>query len=106
LCVLLAHALAIFFLLRLGPNAERRGGELETAPITLFFEALPAAAPAAPSRTASVAPAVSRRPAAAPAPAAEVTPAESGAITIPGRVDWPIEGRKSAARVLAAEAEA
>ena len=31
---------------------------------------------------------------------------ESAAITPPARVDWPIEGKKSAARVLAAEAEA
>ena len=31
---------------------------------------------------------------------------ESAAITPPARVDWPLEGKKSAARVLAAEAEA
>jgi hypothetical protein len=31
---------------------------------------------------------------------------ESAAIMLPGHVDWPIEGKKSAARVLAAEAEA
>jgi len=31
---------------------------------------------------------------------------ESAAITPPARVDWPIEAKKSAARVLAAEAEA
>jgi hypothetical protein len=42
---------------------------------------------------------------AAPTSAAEPT-GESAAITLPGHVDWPIEGKKSAARVLAAEADA
>jgi hypothetical protein len=40
------------------------------------------------------------------APAAAVPAGESAAITPPGHVDWPIEGRKSAAKILAAEAEA
>jgi hypothetical protein len=40
------------------------------------------------------------------APVAAASAGESVAITTPERVDWPIEARKSAARVLAAEAEA
>jgi len=104
LCVLLAHAVAIYFLLQLGPSAERSITEPETAPITLFLEPLPAETPRI-SRAA--APAIPRRPAPRESvPAPESAAADSTAITLPGRVDWPIEGKKSAAKVLAAEAEA
>jgi hypothetical protein len=107
LCVLLAHALAVYLLLRLGPDRERHGSELETAPITLFLEPVPAEVAVPPARTVATAPVISHpREAAAPAPAAAADSAESGAITLPGHVDWPIEGKKSAAKVLAAEAEA
>lgn len=103
LCVLLAHALLVFLLARLGPAAPRDRAEADTAPITLYLEPVPvpapsvAAPPTAPAR---------RVPAARPAPSAAAAAAESTAITAPGRVDWPIEGRKSATKVLAAEAEA
>ena len=104
LFVLLAHALIFYFLLSLGPVPERSAGEFETAPITLFLEPLPPELPVTAPRPAATAPAVSRQ---SPAvPAAETRAGESAAITQPGYVDWPIEGRKSAARVLAAEAEA
>jgi hypothetical protein len=106
LFVLLAHAVIVFFLLQLGPAAERRLQEPETAPITLFLEPLPAEE--APDRPAAKpAPAVVRR---APSPTASQPPAaasgESAAISVPGYVDWPIEGKRSAAKVLASEAEA
>jgi hypothetical protein len=105
LCVLLAHALAVFFLLGLGPPVERSLPEPETAAITLFLEPLPPPPLKAPKTPA---PTVARRaPAvAAPGPPAAAPAPESTAITPPGFVDWPIEGRKSATRVLAAEAEA
>jgi hypothetical protein len=70
---------------------------------------LPLVTPAPPSgRSAEKTPAVAPLPKQPEVSAAtpEVPVGESGAITAPGRVDWPIEGRKSAARVLAAEAEA
>jgi hypothetical protein len=106
LFVLLTHAFIFYFLLSLGPAPERSAGEFETAPITVFLDPLPAEAPVAAPRAAAPAPAVSRHPPAVPAPSAESMAGVSAAITLPGRVDWPIEGRKSAARVLAAEAEA
>ena len=108
LCVLLAHALMLLFLLRLGPPSDRLVDEFESEPITMLLEPLPAE-PAAPSPPATPsAPAIAHRAPAAPAPvsAAPGAPGESAAITLPGRVDWPIEGKKSAAKVLAAEAEA
>jgi hypothetical protein len=105
LFVLLAHAFIFYFLLSLGPTPERSAGEFETAPITLFLEPLPPELPAAAPRTAAV-PAASRQPPAMAAPAAETRAGESAAITLPGYVDWPVEGKKSAAKVLAAEAEA
>ena len=108
LCVLLAHALILFFLLQVGPAPERVVGELEIAPITLFLEPLTPAVPASgvPAPAAPTKPAIARQPAPAPAAAASAPPGESAAITLPGHVDWPVEGRKSAAKILAAEAEA
>ncbi|HEX8027389.1 MAG TPA: hypothetical protein VF491_02960, partial [Vicinamibacterales bacterium] len=51
----------------------------------------------------------SRAPANKPAPAAgessAISPSLAPSLAPPARVDWPIEGKKSAARVLAAEAE-
>lgn len=107
LCVLLAHALLVFLLLRLGPAAERRRAEPETEPITLYLEPLPAenVPPSAPAPAATP----SRHAAAAPVKPADSPTGESAAISVPsvpGRVDWPIEGKRSATRVLAAEAEA
>jgi hypothetical protein len=107
LCVLLAHAVAIYFLMRLGPSPERSATEPETAPITLFLDPIPTETPVQVPRAVTAAPASAHRSApTASVPAAESAPAESSAITLPGRVDWPIEGKKSAAKVLAAEAEA
>jgi hypothetical protein len=78
--------------------------EFVSEPITLLLE------PIEEPKT-SAAPAIDSR-APAPAPTTKsvepVNPpaGESAAITPPARVDWPIEAKKSAARVLAAEAEA
>jgi hypothetical protein len=57
--------------------------------------------PAVPARARSVTPRTT-----APRESAAPATGESAAITPPARVDWPLEGKKSAARVLAAEAEA
>jgi len=112
LCVLLSHALILYALMRF-TGTEARGESSEeflTEPITLFLEQFklpeeeqtPASAVRAPERE--------RVPRQAEVPG-ETPAGESAAISLPegappGRVDWPIEGKKSAARVLAAEAEA
>jgi len=106
LCVLVSHALILYSLLRF-TTADRgwTGDQDLSEPITLFFEQIteveseeePASAERTPARAPSTAP-----PVAAPAPPA----GESAAITTQERVDWPIEAKKSATRVLAAEAEA
>jgi hypothetical protein len=106
LCVLLAHALMLFSFLRLGPAPERSPAELETEPITLLLEPLPPESAAPPPHAVPVPPAATRKAPRATPPPAAASAGESAAITLPGHVDWPIEGRKSAARVLAAEAEA
>ena len=104
LCVLLAHALVIFTLAGLGGTADRLAQEdtLSSDPNTLDLDPPPAES-SAPIETAAPA---ARTPARAPSPATPPPVGESGAITLPERVDWPIEARKSATRVLAAEAEA
>ena len=110
LCVLLVHALVVYSLLQFRQPASLRFADdaFISEPITLYFDAiveppepletprplLPE--PAAPTRTPQTKPAVAAAPAAG----------ESAAITPPANVDWPLEGKKSAARVLAAEAEA
>jgi hypothetical protein len=73
-------------------------------PITLYLDAL---TPPPPDE-AAIPNLATPQPRAAPkAPVAAAAPAgESAAITTKERVDWPIEAKKSAARVLAAEAEA
>ena len=107
--VLLTHALVIFSLLHLKQAAERarKADDFVSEPITLFLEPLteaPAhpvtpATPLAPTRAHRTAPS---------GPPAPLSPAsgESAAITPSERVDWPIEGKKAAARVLARAAEA
>jgi hypothetical protein len=108
LCVLLVHALAVLSLLHLSrPEPRHLADEsFVSGPITLILDAeepfteeepvLPTPTPVRPSSS----------------PAARLPPAsgQSAAVTPPtapaARVDWPIEGKKSAARVLAAEAEA
>jgi hypothetical protein len=104
LCVLLAHAMLVILLWVQRPRIEQRSGaEFVSEPITLYLPPL-APEPAAP--VPAPAPPRSRpRPAAAPAiPAGEsaaITP-----VTPPGRVDWPLEGRKAAEREVAREMEA
>ena len=108
LCVLLVHALVVFALFHMSRPEPRHFADdsFVSEPITLFLDTdeplseeepvSPTPTPAHPSRTP------------APNSAAPVA-GESAAISPPGpsaRVDWPIEGKKSAARVLAAEAEA
>jgi hypothetical protein len=105
LCVLLSHAFIVYSLMRLTTNPERLPvDEFVSEPITLLLE------PIEEPKTSAVPEIDSRAP--APAPTTKsvepvIPPAgESAAITPPARVDWPIEAKKSAARVLAAEAEA
>jgi len=106
LCVLLSHAFILYSLLRF-TTAERgwTGDEFLTEPITLFIEPIPEPESDEKPASAQHTPVPTRE--REPPATAEVPPAgESAAITPPARVDWPIEGKKSAARVLAAEAEA
>ena len=107
LCVLLVHALVVYSLLHMRRPEPRRLADdsFVSEPITLILERAlelsdeptppdpvpaPATRPRAPASTGPAAPAAG----------------ESAAITPPARVDWPLEGKKSAPRVLAAEAEA
>ena len=106
LCVLLAHALAIYYLAVSFEGATRG---LQTAiqrtaePITWILPEGPIDAPP-PEITFAPAPARMPEPVAPAGPPSE--PAESSAITDTSKVDWPLEGKKAAARVLAREAEA
>lgn len=105
LCVLLVHALVVYSLLHMSRPVARRENvdELLSEPITLILRAEdePDSDEPAPAGTDPAPP----RP--APAASDAAPPAgESAAISPPARVDWPLEGKKSAARVLAAEAEA
>jgi hypothetical protein len=105
LCVLLAHALFIF-VLRMQRPESRAHAEFNSEPITLYLPPLPPEPlePAPVARPSAASPPVQSR-APAPAAAPAVPAGESGAIT-PGYVDWPLEGKLAAARVLAREAEA
>jgi hypothetical protein len=104
LCVLLAHALFIFALRLHRPELrEREAGDFTSEPITLYLPPLPPEQASTRPAPAAAAPRQATSPAAAAVPPA---PAESAAITPPEHVDWPLEGRKSAERVLAQEAEA
>ena len=106
LCVLLAHAWLIVALLRYQAAEPRTAlrDEFETAPITLYLLPLPPEADDAAPTVAPRAPALTP-----PRPQVESLPpaaGESTAITPPDQVDWPLECKKAAARVLAREAEA
>jgi hypothetical protein len=106
LCVLLAHAHFIFAL-RLQNPVPVGEAEFASEPITLYLPPLPPEEPPQTARTP--APAAPRRaPAVAlsTAPAAPAAPAPSSAITAPGRVDWPLEGKNAAEREIAREIEA
>jgi hypothetical protein len=107
LCVLLVHAFVLFLLLdsRLPVPRSVGGDEFTSEPITLFLEPLESESRPEKPQTSSV-PATQRLETARPAAATAPSAGESAAITVPGRVDWPLEGQKSAARVLAREAEA
>jgi hypothetical protein len=108
LCVLLTHALLLYALLGMNVTLERVTDPytFHSEPITIALEPdeaeppMPGVSPETPPQ---------QPPAAEPVPPAASpvdSDAASTAITPPERVDWPIEARKSAARVLAAEAEA
>jgi len=110
LCVLLAHALIIYSLQHLRRPEPRGGWEdsFVSEPITLYLqppstEAEPVAAGGEPR---SQAPSSDRKPAVAAEQSAAPPAGESAGITTPERIDWPLEGKKSATRVLAREAEA
>jgi hypothetical protein len=104
--VLLAHAAILYWFASLPAIRDRPVPTVETGPITLILPPLPANEEAVASADSTRAP--------APVPVTPVTEAPhpalgtSGAITVPppGRIDWPLEGQKAAARVLAREAEA
>jgi hypothetical protein len=106
LCVLLVHALVIYSLLTLPMGSELAGSidSLATEPISLFLA--PPRDSANPADMNLPAVAAPRVPMSPPEVAIEPGGEESSAISIPRRVDWPREAEKSAARVLAAEAEA
>jgi hypothetical protein len=105
LCVLLVHALVIYSLLHLQQGRERATAEAPASePITVYLppsQVVPS--PDVPRVSSLASPRLNIAP---PDIAIGVPAEESSAVTVPGRVDWPIEGKKSAARVLAAEAEA
>jgi hypothetical protein len=107
LCVLLVHALVVYSLLHMRRPEPRRlaADDFVSEPITLVLEPMAEPLSEAEPAPSPVAPASERR-AQAKAKAAASAANESAAITPSARVDWPLEGKKSAARVLAAEAEA
>lgn len=104
LCVLLVHALAIFRLMQVRPPLPRATSAetFESDPITVLEDPLPMAPE---PRTWSEAEPRILVPLEVGAPPA--LPAE-GESSLPDTrdVDWPLEGKKAAARVLAREAEA
>jgi hypothetical protein len=108
LCVLLAHAWAIYELSKLDSAAPVLPGVFETSPITLpitfFDDELPL--PPEPDLTPPPLSTTPRMPDLPQASVVEGAAAESSAITDTSKVDWPLEGKKAAARVLAREAEA
>jgi hypothetical protein len=109
LCVLLSHAALLFALLQLTRTSARTpsADTLQTFPITLFVEPRVAPAPSASSPITMPELQPSRAVVSLPAPAIPASPAgEVAPGAAPERVDWPIEGKKSVARVLAEEQEA
>jgi hypothetical protein len=105
LCVLLMHALLLLWLAKLPAIFDRLpvSEGFTSEPITLELHEEPQ--PPAPLNAAPA----SRTPRRAHVPpsAAAGSPAEpSTAITLPSQVDWPLEGRKAAERLVAREAEA
>ena len=105
LCVLLTHAL-LFVMFRMHRTVEvplAAAADFASEPITLYLPPLSPEPEEATAAPAAPAPRVAQPDTLPVAPA----PAQSNAITSPeARVDWPLEGKKSAERVLAREAEA
>jgi hypothetical protein len=104
LCVLLAHALFIIALRMPLPDARGEAAEFSSEPITLYLPPLPAEP--APPAASTPAPSAPRRPQGPTPDAAAPESAESSALSLPGRVDWPREGQKAAEREVAREMEA
>ncbi|HEY6123628.1 MAG TPA: hypothetical protein VIV63_03175 [Steroidobacteraceae bacterium] len=110
LCVLLVHAFVVYSLLNMRRPAARLHADdvFLTEPITLLLE--PEFELEVEPLSAEIpAPSLVRPQAAPPTPARGETAPPAGVsagVLPPTRIDWPIEGKKSAARVLAAEAEA
>jgi len=105
LCVLLTHAL-LFVMFRMHRTVEvplAAAADFASEPITLYLPPLSPEPEEATAAPAAPAPRVAQPDTLPVAPA----PAQSNAITSPeARVDWPLEGKKAAERVLAREAEA
>ena len=107
LCVLLAHALAIYYLAVSFDGAPRR---LETSiewigdPISIEPIRERPTEPPAPDFNFS--PAVPRIPEPSLPSGAAADPAENSAITDTSQVDWPLEGKLAAQREVAREMEA
>lgn len=114
LCVLLAHAWLVTSLFDLMHQPHRlrvtdTSSDFVSEPITIFLqepepEPVTGAAERPTPRVATQVPAAAPSPSDTPPSAAP--PPESGAITDTSKVDWPLEGKKAAARILAQEAEA
>ena len=109
LCVLLSHAALLFALLDATRTSDRASSPeaLQTFPITWFPQPRVTPAPSASSQITMPVAQPTRAVASLPAPAIPASPAgEAAPSAAPARVDWPIEGKKSVARVLAEEQEA
>jgi hypothetical protein len=106
LCVLLAHALLIFSLLRQyrGDERSRSAAGFVSEPITIFFPPEPTGPVTPPTRSRAPVSPTSRQP--PPVAAGESTAIVTAPAQPDARVDWPLEGKKAAERVLAQEAEA
>jgi hypothetical protein len=109
LCVLLSHAALLFALMHLTRTNDRAtpAEAFVTFPITLYPDPVDAPPPSESTAISVAEPEPTRAVPSIPVSPGPVPPAGQPApITTPGRVDWPIEGRKSVARVLAEEREA
>jgi hypothetical protein len=106
LCVLLKHALLLQWLAELPAvfSRVRAAGEFTSGPITMELHEEPP--PPAPFDIPAPAPARHPGARARPPVAAGSSAQPSTAITVPSPVDWPLEGKKAAERLVAREAEA
>lgn len=105
LCVLLMHALLLHWIAHLPAVFDRLPASegFQAEPITIELQEEPSPAPA-PAPLVTAPPPTQARP--APPVAAAPSTGISTAITPSPRVDWPREGEKAAARLVAREAEA